>query len=96
MPKQRHEAGDEPARLTLTIGSTAYDVRITRGRIVLHGHDRGQRYDVTTPDGAVECTCPDYGHRGKPEGRPCKHARALISLGLITLPEAPDAEEPQD
>ena len=58
------------------------------------------RYDLTrTATGAVECTCPDYLHRAKSEGRPCKHATALAALGLLpclTIPEVASAEEPQD
>jgi hypothetical protein len=49
-------------------------------------------YDlVRTHAGIVECTCPDYEsrHRGNGFGT-CKHGKALVELGLMPAPIAPE------
>jgi hypothetical protein len=50
-----------------------------------------ERYRVTRLGQSVQCNCPDWVHRGRKEGRPCKHAEALLGQGLLREP-TPDVE----
>jgi hypothetical protein len=53
----------------------------------------GAVYDVIRDnDGHVACDCPDYEcrHRGNGFGL-CKHGKALVALGLIDAPKAPES-----
>lgn len=53
-------------------------------------------YDVIrTHAGTVECSCPDYiaRHQGNGYGT-CKHGRALVELGLMPAPIAPEFAAP--
>jgi hypothetical protein len=51
-------------------------------------HGKGQ-YDVTTDEGRVTCTCPDYRHRRRDAGETCKHGDALVLLGMLPAPADP-------
>jgi SWIM zinc finger len=82
--------------LTLTIQGQVYDltplldcdpciaVRACQLRkLPLAANDPAPVYHVRqAPQGWTECDCPDATFRG----RDCKHARALIALGLLDRP----------
>jgi hypothetical protein len=61
-------------------------------RLTKHGKDRDV-YDVLRRhDGTVACDCPDFEfrHEGLTDA-PCKHGRALVELGLMPAPLAPES-----
>lgn len=45
-------------------------------------------------DGSLDCTCPDYLYRSRPNGRMCKHIAALTDFGIVQeLEPEPVGEE---
>ena len=72
-------------RLSLVINEQVYTLRrgnpSTRGmRQWLLRKSPDTVYCVTRYHGVIECSCPDASFRGSQ----CKHARALVALGLLS------------
>ena len=84
-----------PARLTLTIRQTAYDVHgltvspdVARKAFRL-GKPDGTLYDVAETTYGPACDCPDFIFRREgidPAG--CKHVKALVACGLLAVAPA--------
>jgi hypothetical protein len=81
VPRQTHEAGDDPAELTLTIGLKRYTLRpIPDGwSVACQESGRNERYEVS----ATRCTCPSYRYPAAPGLLTCKHIRAMTTVGLL-------------
>lgn len=64
-------------------------------RLAKHSGDHAVYDVVRQADGIVACDCPDYEsrHRGNGYGM-CKHGRALVELGLLPAPIAPEYAAP--
>ena len=65
----------EPRPIAPAVGSVAFS---------LHDLDRNRLHQVHRDcSGQVVCTCGDFAFRREGTGRPCKHGRRLVELGLI-------------
>lgn len=73
--------------LTLSIDGSAYTLHREPGDgWTLSKRSEGResyRVRLDRVTGRVECSCPDYEHRRKEAGPPCKHGRAALAVGLL-------------
>jgi hypothetical protein len=83
-------APPDTCRLTISIRGELYGVRILDtdpeagvNRLVRLRKADGSLYYVVDVDGQVSCDCADAEFRHTGNGTYCKHARALLAVGLI-------------
>jgi hypothetical protein len=81
----------EGSTLTITVNGKAKaytveelsphpDVGQPAFRLTTPGNDR---YDVIVMPEGVVCDCPDFNYRRANLKEPCKHAAALVAVGLL-------------
>jgi hypothetical protein len=104
-PRQARPFTCSLVSMTIEINDDRYSVDRTSAdaefgdrsyRLTKHSARDGGCYDVIRlPSGIVACDCPDYvaRHEGNGHGL-CKHGRALVALGMLPAPIAPEYATP--
>ena len=74
----------------LVDAGAVFPVAGLEGYAVVRNGDGTQMYMVQHAEGRERCTCPDFQHRQKSAGLPCKHILAAqLALGDRPQPPAP-------
>ncbi len=98
MPCDQDHPQNPPAnRLALILAIDAGEYRLARlsptaWKLRGSGARGPSCYTVEVVSGRVECSCPDFTHRHRSRGTRCKHAAAVLELGLLELTAEPQPE----